>query len=216
MSIFHRKHELHFGKREQQATTLFNTEKNTHVLIFGDSNSLCSDDKAECWPILLCEKKPEKLRVYNESCNGRTTRFEKGELNGVSMFSKKLKKFSCLDYIIFMIGTNDLKNRYASSVDAISEGMGWIVDKAISSNISASIILLAPPPMGSVSSEEFAGRAELIARLSREYQKLADIRNIEFIDIYNVLDAGRHLQDDNIHLNASGRIRVADLIWRAI
>ncbi len=195
----------------------FNPKKSTQIFIFGDSNSIRSRNKMACWPSLLYEKEQSKLSIHNESCYGRTTQFGLGELNGLNSFFTKAKKLAFFDYVIFMLGTNDVKTQYGPpSVKKVVKGMASIIDLAISSRITDSIVLLTPPPMGKAVSDEFNPGYLMIQQVSEAYAELAKNRHLMFIDLHNNLDSHKHLEKDNIHLNASGRRNVADIVWESV
>ena len=210
ITSFRKKNLLRFKK-------YFDPKKSTRIFIFGDSNSIRSSKKMACWPSLLYEKAPSKLSVHNESCYGRTTQFDVGELNGLNSFFNKVKKPAFFDYVIFMLGTNDVKTQYGPpSVKKVIEGMASIIDMAISSRITDSIVLLTPPPMGKTVSDEFMPGYLMIQQVSEAYAELAKNRHLILIDLYNNLDSHKHLEKDNIHLNASGRRHVADIVWESV
>jgi len=55
------------------------------IMVFGDSNSFRPDGRKMCWPALLENKGSLHLRVFNESCDGRTTKYDNGERNGLNV-----------------------------------------------------------------------------------------------------------------------------------
>ncbi len=184
------------------------------IMVFGDSNAFRPDGGDSSWPGLLESKDPVRLEVINESCDGRTTRYDVGEYNGLAVIQKKLALHTPLDYIIIMLGTNDVKSKYGPpSAAEITDGIHQILDLIDAQSSGARPVLMTPPPLGRVTSGELAGAQVRIRSLAAEYRLLAMNRNIRLIDIYAVIDNGTELETDKIHLSVVGRQRVAETVW---
>jgi len=80
------------------------------IMVFGDSNAYRPGSKKKSWPKLLEAKDPRCLNVFNESCEGRTTGYDTGECNGLSVIAEKLTAHKPLDYVVVVLGTNDVVN----------------------------------------------------------------------------------------------------------
>jgi len=187
------------------------------ILVFGDSNAFHSDGKCACWPSLLKEKDPSKLNVFNESCDGRTTKYDIGECCGLNVIGNKLASHAPLDYVVVMLGTNDMKSIYGSpSASEIADGMRRILDIIDNSDGGAKPILLTPPPMGNVNAGDLAGAQFGTELVAEEYVLLAMNRDTSLVDIHAILDTNTDLESDMIHLNASGKQKVADAVWNNI
>lgn len=184
------------------------------ILVFGDSNASRPDGNNACWPALLEDKDPLHLKVFNESCDGRTTRFDIGEFNGLGVIASKLAFHGPLDYVIGMLGTNDVKGKYGPpSATEIVDGMRQILDFIHVHGSGAEPILLTPPPLGNVTSGDLAGGQSRIPPVVAEYRLLAMNRDIPLVDIHAMLDISTDLESDMIHLNALGRQKVANAVW---
>lgn len=184
------------------------------IMVFGDSNSFRPESNETCWPALLEDKDPRHMNVFNESCDGRTTRYDIGEFNGLSVIGSKLTARSPLDYIVVMLGTNDVKSKYGPpGVADIVDGIRQILDVIDLRGGGAKPILLTPPPLGNVTSGELASAQSRIPPVAAEYRFLAINRDIRLVDIHTILDVVTDLESDKIHLNASGRQNVADAVW---
>ena len=97
-------------------------------MVFGDSNSFRPERGKTSWPKLLKDKDPLHLNVLNESCDGRTTRYDRGELNSLGVIGNKLTAHTPLDNVVVMLGTNDVKIKYGPpSPVEIAEGMMGII-----------------------------------------------------------------------------------------
>jgi len=183
-------------------------------MVFGDSNAFRPDGGNTCWATLLENKDPAHLNVFNESYNGRTTQYDVGERNGLSVIKSKLASHAPLDYVIVMLGTNDAKSKYGPpSAADVADGMGQILDSIDAYGGSAEPILMTPPPLGNVTTGELAGAQSRISLIAIEYRSLAADRDIRLIDIHAILDNRTDLEPDQIHLNAAGRKKVANAVW---
>jgi GDSL-like lipase/acylhydrolase family protein len=89
-----------------------NRGNTNRIMIIGDSNSFRPERSNISWPKLLEDKDPLHLNIFNESCDGRTTRYDNGEYNGFNVIRKKLTAHAPLGYVVIMLGTNDVKNKY--------------------------------------------------------------------------------------------------------
>ena len=184
------------------------------IMVFGDSNAFRPDGDNTCWAALLEDKDPVHLDVFNESYDGRTTRYDTGERNGLGVIGNKLTFHLPLDYIIILLGTNDVKSQYGPPGAAdIADGLGKILDLIDAQGNGAEPILMTPPPLGNITSGDLAGAASRISRVAVAYRLLAMNRHIRLIDIHAILDSHTDLEPDRIHLNAAGRRKVADAVW---
>lgn len=187
------------------------------IMVFGDSNSFRPGGNKTCWPALLRDKDPSRFTVFNESCDGRTTKHDIGEFNGLSVIASKLTVHAPLDYVILMLGTNDVKNKYGpQSATEIAYGMRLILDVINTQGGGAKAILVTPPPLGNVTSGELTGAPWRIPLVVDEYRSLATICDVPCIDANAIVDSNTDLESDKVHLNPAGRQKVADAIWASL
>ena len=185
------------------------------IMVFGDSNASRPDGNRTCWPALIEDKGPLHINVFNESCDGRTTKYDIGERNGLSVIASKLTIHAPLDYVIVMLGTNDVKIRYGPPNAAeIANGMRQLIDFIDVHGGGAKPILLTPPPLGNVISGELAGAQWRIPPVVAEYRSLATNHGVLLVDVNANIDSNTDLEPDKVHLNPTGRQKVADAIWR--
>lgn len=196
------------------ASLALNGRMPKRIMIFGDSNAFHPGGGHTCWPALLEGKDPVHLDVFNKSCDGRTIKYDTGEYNGLGVIGSKLTSHAPLDYIVIMLGTNDVKSQYGPPSTAdIAGGMGQILDLIDVQGNGTEPILMTPPPLGHVTSGELTGAQSRIPPVAVAYRSLAMNRDLRLIDIYESLDSGTDLEPDRIHLNATGRQKVADAVW---
>ena len=188
--------------------------RNKRIMVFGDSNAFRPGGGNTCWAALLEDRDPVHLCVFNESCDGRTTQYDTGERNGLSVIGDRLTLHAPLDYVIIMLGTNDLKSQYGPPGAAdVADGIHQILDLIDAQSSGAKPILMTPPPLGNVTSGDLAGAQSRISSVAVEYRLLAMKRDIRLIDIHAILDSSTDLEPDKIHLNAAGRQKVAGAVW---
>ncbi len=184
------------------------------IVVFGDSNAFRPGGGRTCWPALLEDKDSDHLNVFNESCKGRTTQYDTGERNGLGVIRDKLAAYTPLDYVIVMLGTNDVKSQYGPPRAAdIADGIDQILDFIDMQGNGIEPILMTPPPLGNVTSGELVGAQLRIPPVSVAYRLLAMKRDIRLVDIHVVLHSSTDLEPDKIHLNAAGRQKVTDAVW---
>jgi lysophospholipase L1-like esterase len=186
-------------------------------MVFGDSNAFRPGHGKKSWPKLFEDKGPLHVNIFNESYDGRTTRYDRGECNGLGVINKKLISYAPLDYVVVMLGTNDVKNKYGPPSSAeIAEGMSRILEIIENHGDGAKPILLTPPPLGNVITGELAGAQPRIPSVVDEYRRLSINRNVRLIDIFSILEVSTDLESDMIHLNAVGRRKVANSVWDSL
>jgi len=120
-----------------------------------------------------------------------------------------------LDFILIMLGTNDVKVRYGPpKIDEIKSNFEIILDYIHTTCENAKPLLLLPPPIGNQESVDFRGAARRISRLSDAISLLAKERDIHAIDIHSILDLKIDMESDFIHLNPLGREKIADSVFK--
>ena len=114
-----------------------------------------------------------------------------------------------LDLVIIMLGTNDLKSRFAGSAFDIACGAGLLVEQALSAaagdfNGPPKVLLVAPPHLGEKVDESslallFAGALAESKKLAAYYQAVASQYGVAFFDAAQVVKASAI---DQVHLDA--------------
>lgn len=188
--------------------------KKKRILVFGDSNSIRPNRK-ECWPTLVKKKLGGRLRLINDSSDGRTMMYDQGNRNGFFVFKKKLKIYMPLDFIVIMLGTNDIKMRYGPPMTGeIINNLELMLDYIYANCEKVKPILLLPPPIGNKGSGDFRGATHRAIQLTTAIFLLARERGINTIDLHSILDLKNDMENDLIHLNHLGRQKVADSICK--
>ena len=130
------------------------------VVCFGDSNTYGHNPvngerlpESVRWPCLLQGPLGDGYKDIEEGHNGRTTVFDDPNddwKKGIDYIKGILCTHRPVDYLIIMLGTNDMKTVYNASPDAIANGLNEIVSKAesvmnIKQGFVPKILVVSPP-----------------------------------------------------------------------
>ena len=177
------------------------------VICFGDSNTYGRDPVTKGrlprdvrWPGVLHEALGNGYYVIEEGLNGRTTVWDDPvrpgphKRNGVYYLLPCLESHAPVDLLIMMLGTNDLKARYALTPYDIAESMGHLAEIAQKSGCGPGggppkILILAPPRLGKLTeyAETFSGAVEKSKKLGPYYKTVADRYGCSFFDTSSVV-----------------------------
>ncbi|MEG1847360.1 MAG: SGNH/GDSL hydrolase family protein [Lachnospiraceae bacterium] len=204
------------------------------IVCFGDSNThgYCSANNGrfseeERWPCLLEQYLGEQYHVLEEGLSGRTTVFDDPlyeGLSGLSFLFPCLMTHEPVDLLILMLGTNDVKARFAANASNIAKGLERLVQKAITTDAwrdKPRILIITPAPIDAayettmVCGEMGQGCAEKSQELAPFYQEVAERLGCLYLDAGSI-DGIRMHPNDYMHLDQeSHRLlakRLADLI----
>ena len=179
-----------------------------HIVCLGDSNThgYCADpadcadggirfNENERWTRRLQTLLGDEYLVTEEGLSGRTTCFDDPIHEGLSALSyitPCLKSHEFVDLLVIMLGTNDVKERFAASAACVAIGMGRLVKKAIATECwgpnKPNILVIAPPHIGEgmILSEvgPTMGREciEKSRELAKYYKQQCDLIGCHFLD----------------------------------
>ena len=202
------------------------------IVCFGDSNTYGRDpvtkgrlDKKTRWPGVLQQTLGAEYDVIEEGLNGRTTVWDdpvRGgpKRNGSLYLLPCLESHAPINLLIMMLGTNDLKARFAVTPYDIGESMGFLIEIAQNSRsgIEAKgpdILLMVPPPLGELTewAETFQGGVEKSKRLSKYYESVASAYGCLFLDTGTVIQSSKL---DGLHYDPEDHYKlgkaVADIV----
>lgn len=108
-----------------------------NILLYGDSNTwgfnpdfTCQDDlrfvRDERWGGVLQRELGEEYFITEEGLGGRTTTLEDPAApgrSGLALLAPIVQSHQPLDLLVFLLGTNDMKNTYRASLADIRRGM---------------------------------------------------------------------------------------------
>jgi lysophospholipase L1-like esterase len=130
------------------------------IVCFGDSNTWGYSPSASArypfekrWTSILQKNLGSGYFVIPEGLNGRTTAFEdpiEKNKNGYKHLKTILETHKPIDLLIIMLGTNDLKSRFAVSAEEIALSAARLVDYTLHSTSGLDekhpeVLFIAPP-----------------------------------------------------------------------
>ena len=204
------------------------------VLCYGDSNTYGYNPvnglrypKDVRWPGVLQKLLGDGYAVIEEGCNGRTTVFEDVEepwKAGVGYLRPCLNTHKPIDFVIMMLGSNDLKRMFHASAQEIADGAEALV-KIIKQftkekqGFVPKVILVSPPEIGKdIANSEFARSFDEDAIIrSRElsvlYERIAKKYGCIFFDAAKVVEAS---EVDSLHLMPEAHKKLAEAFYNYI
>ena len=205
------------------------------VLCYGDSNTHGSiamrdpDDRRRLprgarWPGVLSAALGAGWQVIEEGHPGRTTvhddPVEGAHKNGLAMLRAVLETHRPIDTVVLMLGTNDLKARFAVPAADIARSLDRLIavvatSEAGPAGAAPGMLLIAPAPISETGclGAMFAGGAAKSRQLGALVSAQAEKHDIPFID------AARHAQvdpTDGIHLDAPGHAALGRAVADAL
>lgn len=203
------------------------------VLCFGDSNTHGFDpvtggryDRDVRWTGRLQKLLGADYYVVEEGCNGRTTHYDDPEdpwKNGLPYLTPCLSTHKPLDYVIIMLGTNDLKTYYHASAKDIADGAKKLVETTIAyfnhkQMAIPKIILVSPIEVGPdiLNSGHNSFELDAIDR-SKEFPRLYEAVAKELGCIFfNAALCCRASEVDSLHLMPEEHEKLADALCKVI
>ena len=207
----------------------------TTILCFGDSNThgtkpipaqdvIDRHGPAIRWPGIMAAELGAGYRIIEEGLPGRTTvhddPIEGAHMNGLTALPMLIGSHSPLDLVILMLGTNDLKNRFAVSSTDIAASIERLVANlrvlcAAPGRTQPRLLIVAPPPIQEVDwlAEKFVGGAAKSEKLGAAIRRSADRLGAAF------LDAGEHIAVspiDGLHYDADTHAVLGKAIAAAV
>ena len=197
------------------------------ILCYGDSNTwgyIPSSDHERYpidvrYPRVLSSLLGKEYEVIEEGLPGRTVMSDNiidliGNRNGLLEFGQAVYSALPLDYIVIMLGTNDLKfSRSAKQCAEALEPYIYRINKKLGGRMKCNpkIIIVAPSIIGTGLIEEGI-RVDLESlNFNKEYQYIAEKNNCIFID-----NEGLVTGSDKIHLTVESHIHLAHKLYKVI
>lgn len=191
------------------------------ILCFGDSTTWGFDPRdgsrfpfADRWPRVLEATLQGRARIIEEGLNGRTVATDEPSRpyrNGLAMLPPLLESHAPLDVVVLMLGTNDSAPCYGLDAGRIAFNCAALI-RAVRGSLAGpgdtipKIVLIAPPPLGSLSAEMalfYSGGQTTSRGLASAYRSLTERFEISFLDAGSVTKAstadGVHLDQDGHH-----------------
>ena len=195
------------------------------ILIYGDSNSwgLLDDGQglryAKRWPVVMRDRLADAYHIdaeiVEECLPGRTTAYpdpqEGPEYNGLPFLKPALLSHAPLDFVIIMLGTNDMKARFKVSADDVSANLMQLAKITRRAPVGPGKWRDAPPPEVLIITPAIMGeRINNPSWLRFEewrggYEKMRDLPKITQNAVISHGDNGIHTCDANEAVTPSER-----------
>ena len=205
-----------------------------HIVCLGDSNThgYCADpadcadggirfNENERWTCRLQKLLGEDYLVVEEGLSGRTTCFDDPLHEGLSALqyiTPCLKSHEFVDLLIIMLGTNDVKDRFAVNACCVGYAMARLVKKAMATECwgdkKPNILVIAPPHIGEGMTESDVGPSmgdycvEKSRQLAKYYKEQCDLIGCHFLDAEEL--GCEFNQVDYMHLTNKGHATLAE------
>ncbi|MBQ9232976.1 MAG: SGNH/GDSL hydrolase family protein [Lachnospiraceae bacterium] len=204
------------------------------VLCYGDSNTYGYNPANGFrypedirWTGILQKILGTEYKIIEEGCNGRTTIFDdplEGWKNGRGYLKPCLNSHKPIDYIIMMLGSNDLKDTFRASAMDIAAGAGVLVKDIIDftevkQGYVPIIILVSPPEIGDgITDSPFYGRffedaIERSKEFPKYYKKVAEDYGCIFVDAASYIKPSTI---DSLHISPEGHKKLAEVFCEVI
>jgi lysophospholipase L1-like esterase len=197
------------------------------VLCFGDSITWGYNPvdgtrfpREQRWPRVLEAALEGRAHVVEEGLNGRTAASDdpsRPNRNGFSMLPPLLEAHAPLDAVVIMLGTNDSAPCYGLTAGRIAMNCGALL-RAVNASLAGPdgaaprTLLIAPPPLGSLSAEMallYAGGQATSRGLADAYRTAAARFGALFLDAGQVTKVSAA---DGVHLDPEGQARLGKAV----
>lgn len=199
-----------------------------HILCLGDSNThgYCADPKDcadggirfnedERWTCRLQAALGSDYLVTEEGLSGRTTVFVDPiheSMDALSVLYPILKSHECIDLLIIMLGTNDVKERFAANEYVIGAGMERLIQRAKTIDCwgtqKPNLLVVGPPRIGDGFHDAVMGNGcvERSRGVAEQFRIVAERNQVHFL---NAADCEFN-QVDFMHLTCKGHAQLAE------
>ncbi len=180
------------------------------------------------WPGVLRDQLGADYHVVEEGLSGRCTVFddpvEGHHKNGRAYLLPCLETVQPVDLVIIMLGTNDLKLRFAAPVFDIAWSVSQLASMSLNSSYGPNwtapkVLIMAPPPLGKLTffADMLTGGSEKSHKLAAAYQDWATTLGCGFLDAGSVIQAsdidGVHFALEDHHtLGQAVAAKVRDML----
>lgn len=201
----------------------------TVILCFGDSNThgtppmraVGEYDRfgaAIRWPARMARALGWDL--VEEGLPGRTAQFADpvmgAHMDGREGLKMALASHGPIDWLVVMLGTNDVKARFGASPELVTGGIAALLDIAQSPEMQIRhggfrVLLICPPPVleqGPIADQFFGARRRSL-ELPQLYSALAEARGVVFLDAGGIISVSAQ---DGVHFEAESHAVLADLV----
>ena len=203
------------------------------ILCFGDSNTHGTPPMRTVgeyarfgadvrWPSRMARALGWEL--VEEGLPGRTAHIADpvmgAHMDGPEGLKIALQSHGPVDWLVIMLGTNDVKARFGASAEQVTGGIAALLDIAQSAEMQTRhggfrVLLICPPPVleqGPIADQFFGARRRSL-ELPPLYKALAEARGVAFLDAGQVISVS---PQDGVHYEAAAHGTLADAVAAAL
>lgn len=198
------------------------------ILCYGDSNTwgaipgTANGRYCERYPKILQKLLGQNYEVVEEGLRARTVCVDdiqqpKGNRNGALFFAQSVYSHDPLDFVVILLGTNDLKNKFNKTPKMCANELEEYYIKVINGELGKQliqkprIVIVAPGEIKEGLFNGFENAEEKSKSFNNEYKKVANKNACIFID-NKILQAGC----DGIHLTQESHKKLAEKLANVI
>ena len=207
-----------------------------HIVCFGDSNTHGYDgdtggrfDESERWPCVLQTLLGDDYLIIEEGLSGRTTVFDDPlheGLSGLDSINSCLLSHEPVDLLIIMLGTNDTKERFCVTPEAIAIGLDRLIKKAKTTfgawkDEKPNILIVTPRNMDDeyekteTAAPMGMGCAVRSRGLGKNFKVIAQNNNCHYLDA-NDYGNIKNNTTDYMHLDKDSHTELAKVLYEKI
>ncbi len=177
------------------------------ILCYGDSNTYGWDpsfeksdryDKKDIWTEIL--NRQEGIETFNEGVPGRCLPQNSYDY---ALVDRMLERYSQIDLVIIMLGTNDILMNPSLTGDALYKRVDQMLEKTPLCDYP--VLLVSPPPLSKALHMVYPNAYDLSLIWAGYYRKAAEDHGCDFMDA-GILP----LAFDGVHLSVSGHHKLAE------
>lgn len=204
------------------------------VLCYGDSNTYGHDPKDgsrlpynQRWTGVLASLLGSEWQVIEEGLCGRTISHEDPAIagrNGLTYLEPCMRSQFPLDYMVIMLGTNDLQSIYSAIPQTVAMAMENMIQQAQriinSENRQTEIVLLSPIHIGNTGVHNVFSDLFPVGRCDRYSEQLAPLyRDIASRCDCRFMDAAEIAKTsplDGLHMDVENHGKLAEALYRIL
>lgn len=204
------------------------------ILLYGDSNTwgfnpdFTSRENMrfpaeERWGGVMQRLLGKEYTVIEEGLSGRTTTLEDPAApgrSGLSLLAPIVQSHQPLELLVFMLGTNDMKNTYRASAADIRRGMELLIQGALNpywwdTRRPPKLLLISPTHIRNTHVHDFIddSSAEKSYELAAQYRQLSETYGCGFLDASAVTQPSEW---EGLHLNKAGHAALGGAVADAV
>lgn len=194
-------------------------DSNTYGLVPGEARRFSYEER---WTGILAEKLGKGFHITEEGLCGRTTVFEdafREGRRGSRSLPVILESHSDTEFVVLMLGTNDLKTCFKTNEKIIALGVEQLVEQIKSFNPKIKILIVSPIHLGEkvwqegYDTEFDIESVETSKKLKDEYKKISRKHKTEFL---SASDFAKPSITDQEHLDKKNHLLLAEALYKKI